>query len=288
MSAVSDQAWVDGQVVAREVAAPSVASSSFHMGTGVFDGLMAYWNEDHWHLHLADQHLERFVAGCEKMRLPFPWSAAELEKGVRELLDGCPETTHYVRPIAFRGGPEIRLVPSQEMPVTVCIFATEAARGLRAPLSCGLSSFRRVSKRAIPISWKVCGAYVNSYLAQTEALEQGDDTAVLVDEEGNLSEAAVSNLFLIQGDTLVTPSLSGDVFPGLTRSLLIDLAEWLGMAVDERDVKAAEIERFEGAFLCSTLLEVRPLASLGSHRFRQESHPAFQALAHAFRELTEV
>lgn len=288
MPAVSDQAWVDGRVVAREVAAPSVASSSFHMGTGVFDGLMAYWNEDHWHLHLADRHLERFVAGCERMRLPFPWSATDLEEGVRELLGSCPETTHYVRPIAFRGGPEIRLVPSREMPVTVCIFATEARRDLRTPLSCGLSSFRRVSKRAIPISWKVCGAYANSYLAQTEALEQGNDTAVLVDEEGNLSEAAVSNLFLIDGDRLVTPSLSGDVFPGLTRSLLIDLAEGMGTAVEERGVRAREIEQFEGAFLCSTLLEVRPVSRLGSRRFRRESHPTFHALADAFRELTEV
>jgi branched-chain amino acid aminotransferase len=288
MSAVTDQAWVDGRVVAREVAAPSVASSSFHMGTGVFDGLMAYWNEDRWRLHLADEHLERFVAGCEKMRLPFPWSATDLEEGVRELLDTCAGTTHYVRPIAFRGGPEIRLVPSQEMPVTVCIFATEARRDLRAPLSCGLSSFRRISKRAIPISWKVCGAYANSYLAQTEALEQGNDTAVLVDEAGNLSEAAVSNLFLIDGDTLVTPSLSGDVFPGLTRSLLIDLAGRIGIVVDERDVKAQEIETFDGAFLCSTLMEVRPVARIGSHLFRWESHPAFHALADAFRELTEI
>ncbi|HET8814287.1 MAG TPA: aminotransferase class IV [Solirubrobacterales bacterium] len=287
MPAISDYAWVDGRVVARETAAPSVASSSFHMGTGVFDGLMAYWNDDHWHLHLADRHLERFVAGCERMRLPFSWSAGELEEGVRELLDICPETTHYVRPIAFRGGPEIRLVPSREMPVTVCIFATEACRGLEAPLSCGVSSFRRVSSRAIPISWKVCGAYANSFLAQTEALEQGHDTAVMMDEKGNLSEASVSNLFLIQGERLVTPALSGDVFPGLTRGLLIDLAEGMGLAVDEREVKAREIEGFDGAFLCSTLMEVRPVARVGSHRFRWESHPVFQALANSFRELTE-
>lgn len=287
MSGVSNQAWVDGRVVAREIAAPSVASSSFHMGTGVFDGLMAYWNDDHWCLHLADEHLERFVAGCENMNLPFAWSVADLKEGVRELLRTCPGKTHYVRPIAFRGDPEIRLVPSRDLPVTVCIFATEASRGLQAPLSCGVSSFRRVSRRAIPISWKVCGAYANSFLAQMEALEQGHDTAVLIDEKGNLSEAAVSNLFLIQGDALVTPSLSGDVFPGLTRSLLIDLAGWMGMAVDERDVKAGEIGSFEGAFLCSTLLEVRPVARLGSHLFRRESHPVFDELSSAFRELTE-
>ena len=286
MPTVSDRAWVNGRVVAREAAAPSVASSSFHMGTGVFDGLMAYWNEDHWHLHLADRHLERFLVGCERMRLPVPWSVADLEGGVRELLDTCPATTHYVRPIAFRGGPEIRLVPSREMPVTVCIFATEAARGLQAPLSCGLSSFQRVSKRAIPISWKVCGAYANSFLAQTEALEQGHDTAVLVDEAGNLTEAAVSNLFLIQGDSLVTPSLSGDVFPGLTRSLLIELAERIGTAVEEREVAVDEIEGCDGAFVCSTLMEMRPLLRIGPHRFRRPRHPVFHDLSTAFQALT--
>jgi len=286
MPALSARAWVDGRVIAREAAAPSVASSSFHMGTGVFDGLMAYWNKDHWHLHLADRHLERFVAGCERMRLSFSWSAADLEEGVRELLATCPETTHYVRPIAFRGGPEIRLVPSREMPVTVCIFATEAARGLGAPLSCGVSSFRRVSKRAIPIAWKVCGAYANSFLAQTEALEQGHDTALLVDEAGNLSEAAVSNLFLIKDNTLVTPSLSGDVFPGLTRGLLIELAERRGVAVEEREVAAGEIEGFDGAFLCSTLMEMRPVARIGSHRFRRRRQPVFDDLSNAFHQLT--
>lgn len=285
MSVVSACAWVNGRLQARESAAPSVASSSFHMGTGVFDGLMAYWNDDHWHLHLVRQHLERFVKGCGKMRLDFEWSAADLEEGIHELLDSCARRTQYIRPIAFRAAPEILLVPSQELPVTVCMFAVEAPRRLDTPLSCGVSSYRRISSRAIPVSWKICGAYANSFLAQTEALDQGHDTALLVDQDGRLSEASVSNLFLIRDDTLVTPSLSGDVFPGLTRELLIDCATREGILVEERDVMADEIEGFDGAFLCSTLMEVRPLGCVGSHRFHRERHPIFDVLLGSFRAL---
>jgi branched-subunit amino acid aminotransferase/4-amino-4-deoxychorismate lyase len=78
MPVVSELAWVDGALVPREQGAPSLASSTFHMGTGVFDGLMAYWNEDHYVLHRVREHLERFRTGAARMDLPFPWEVEQL------------------------------------------------------------------------------------------------------------------------------------------------------------------------------------------------------------------
>ena len=286
MSVIGAQAWVDGRILARESAAPSVASSTFHMGTGVFDGLMAYWNSDHWHLHLGRRHLQRFALGCRRMRLPLGWSVAELEAGVHELLDTCERTTQYVRPIAFRGAPEILLVPSRRLPVTVCVFAVQAERDVDAPVSCMLSSVQRLSSRAIPVAWKVCGAYANSFLAQTEAIERGYDTALLLDGHGNLSEAAVSNIFLVSEARLITPALAADVFPGLTRSLLIALARDDGIVVEERAVRPRELERCDAAFLCSTLLELRPLARIGKRELASGAHPIVQTLITRFRDLT--
>ena len=79
MPVVSELEWVDGALVPREQGAPSLASSTFHMGTGVFDGIMAYWNEDHFHLHRGREHLVRFKTGAERMDLPFPWEPEQLE-----------------------------------------------------------------------------------------------------------------------------------------------------------------------------------------------------------------
>jgi branched-chain amino acid aminotransferase len=288
MSLIGERAWVDGRIVAREIAAPSVASSTFHMGTGVFDGIMAYWNRDHWNLHLGRQHLARFALGCARMRLALRWSVSELEAGVHELLDTCRRTDHYIRPIAFRGAPEIRLVPAQRLPITACVLTVQAERNAHASASCVLSSVQRVSSRAIPVAWKVCGAYANSFLAQIDAIERGYDTALLLDRHGHVSEAAVSNVFLVRDDRLITPALGSDVFPGLTRSLMIKLAHEGGIVVEERAVEPGELEELDAAFLCSTLLEVQPLARIGEREMSSEGHRIVQTLRTRFREVTEA
>jgi branched-chain amino acid aminotransferase len=283
---ISEWAWVDGQVIAREKAAPSVASSTLHMGTGVFDGIMAYWNKDHWYLHLGYEHLERFTRGCQRMGLPVQCSVEEMELGIHELLATCERTTHYVRPIAFRGAPEIRLVPSLDLPVTVCIFAVQTTRDVDQPLSCTLSTVRRVSSLAIPVSWKVCGTYVNSFLAQAEAIERGYDTGLLLDKDGNVSEAAVSNIFFVRDGGLVTPELSADVFPGLTRSLILKIACNEGIGVDERTVSVEETDMCDAAFLCATLLEVRPLACIDRRQLTSDKDAIVQTVIDRFRAIT--
>ncbi len=279
-------AWVNGDLRPLREGGPSLASSTFHMGTGVFDGLMAYWNDDHYRLHRAGEHLRRFAEGARRMDLAFEWPVEELEEGVRAVLAALPPRTYYVRPIAFRGGPEIMLVASRSIPVDVGIFAVPAERDDDRPLRCVLSSVRRVSSDAIPVAWKICGTYANSFLAQQEALAAGCDAALMLSADGRLSEAPTSNVFLIDGDELVTPALDADVFPGITRRMIFELAERLGVRVTERDVWPHELASFAGAFVCSTLMEVRPIASIGPHAFGTADHPVFAALLEQFRAAT--
>lgn len=284
--AITAMAWIDGRVTDREQASPSVASSTFHMGSGVFDGFMAYWNHDHWHLHLARSHLERFCSGCEQMGLAHGWTASALEQGALELLAHCTPTTHYIRPIAFRPQPEILLAPSRSLPPSVCMFGVAAERDSERSLTAQVSPVRRVSSDAIPVAWKVCGAYANSFIAQTRAEDEGFDTAIFLDRVGRVCEASVANLFFIAGKTLVTPRLDADVFPGLTRSLLLRIAREQGVPAAIRDVDPAELRTFAGALICSTLTEVRPLRSIGDIGFSTSSHPLFQEILSAFRDLT--
>jgi branched-chain amino acid aminotransferase len=283
---ITEVVWLDGLIVHRRVADPSVASSTFHMGTGVFDGLMAYWNTDHWHLHAVAQHFERFRHGCEHMELDFSWSSDELEAGVRSLLQGSRHKTMYIRPIAYRGAPELLLVTSQHVPVNVCIFGIEVPRDVDAPISCEISSIERVSSRAIPVAWKISGTYANSFLAQVRANRNGFDTALLLDRRGYISEAATSNVLFIRGDEVVTPSLDADVFPGITRAYLLPMCRELGINVVERSVSPCELPQFEAALLCSTLMELRAVSRIGDQILESESHPVFLSLRDSFRALT--
>ena len=134
----------------------------------------------------------------------FPWSVEELLAGIMELLKHEPERTQYIRPIAFRGAPELWITGSEGRPADVSIFTvrTDQHRDLDDPISCELSSVERISSRSIPRQIKVSGAYVNSFLARKTAEKSGADDGLMFDREGHLTEASAANVFLISGDRL--------------------------------------------------------------------------------------
>src|SRR5690349_13617551 len=105
--AVSEYAWFNGGIVESGKADPSVASNTLHLGIAVFDGIMAYWNRDHWYVHRGEEHLRRFCTGATRMDLVTPYGPADLGAGIGELLETLPKRTHYLRPIAYRTAPDV-------------------------------------------------------------------------------------------------------------------------------------------------------------------------------------
>jgi len=100
------------------------------------------------------------------MGLGFPWSNEDLILGIVSLLDEVPVNNYYIRPIVYRSVPQLNF--SDAMPVDVTILAVTIARDVDKPLTCHIT-YERVSGRAIPVDWKICGTYVNSYLSRRAA-----------------------------------------------------------------------------------------------------------------------
>ncbi len=286
MSTAREFAWLNGEIAPREAAAPSVASNNLHLGTGVFDGIMAYWNDGSYLLHAVLPHLHRFCAGVVKMRLPIGFGASEIHSGIVDLLRHLPEDNHYIRPLALRRGPELYDVSALDAPADVVVIAVSAERDVDRALRCCLSPWRRVSSSAIPVRWKVSGAYANSMIAQYDAYERGYDTAIMLDARGRISESCTSNIFFISQGKLITPSLDADVFPGITRSIVASLAAKRGIRVIERDIYPDDILSFSGAFIGATLLEVRKLASIDDHVFSDAEDDVFHDILVDFRDIT--
>ncbi|MFE6054269.1 aminotransferase class IV [Kitasatospora sp. NPDC056446] len=281
----SSTVWFNGALAERRSADPSVASNTLHLGIAVFDGLMAYRNGGSWYLHRGIEHVRRFTTGAARMDLALPWSADELLDGIWELLETVPPRTHYVRPIAYRTGPEVFFQVERDTS-SACVFAVPVERDQDEPLACRISGIQRVPHRAVPASWKVSGAYANSYLAAREARASGYDDGIMLDAGGLIAEASTSNLFFVRDGALVTPRLTPDIFPGITRAVVVELAGALGVPVLEEDLRPAELPAFEAAFLCGTLSELRPIDRIGDLAYRSEGHPVFRAVLRAFRELT--
>jgi branched-chain amino acid aminotransferase len=288
MTHASTFAWHNGTIKEREASAPSVASISFHLGTGVFDGMMAYWNTDHYYLHRGEDHLVRFQNGAARMGLPLPYSVDDMLRGIHELLELEPKGTQYVRPIAFRGGPELWVTGAEGRPVDVSIFTvrTDAHRDLDAPLACQVSEIERISSRSIPGQIKVSGSYVNSFHARRTAEAAGFHDGIMFDREGRLAEASAANVFLIEGERLVTPMLHPDVFPGITRKVVLELARAAGLDADEAEIRREQLARADGVFVCSTLMEIRGLCRLGERQLSTLELPVYHAVLERFRAVT--
>ncbi len=288
MTQASTYSWGNGQIKEREKGAPSVASISFHLGTGVFDGMMAYWNRDHYYIHRAEEHLVRFRHGAARMGLFISWSVEELAAGIINLLKHEPSGTQYIRPIAFRGGPELWVTGSQNRPVDVTIFTvrTESHRDLDDPISCELSSVERISSRSIPGQIKVSGAYVNSFFARRTAESHHFDDGLMFDREGHLTEASAANVFLIVGERLVTPRLKPDVFPGITRKAVLELACSKGIETREAELRREDLVEIDGAFVCSTLMEIRAVSRIDDRPLPTVDSPVYTNVVSAFRAIT--
>jgi branched-chain amino acid aminotransferase len=288
MTQVSAHCWHNGEIDDREKGAPSVASISFHLGTGVFDGIMAYWNQDHYYLHRAEEHLVRFRHGSACMGLAFPWSVDELQAGITELLKCEPKGTQYIRPIAFRGGPELWVTGAEGRPVDVTIFTvrTELHRDLDEPIRCEISPIERISSRSIPGQIKVSGAYVNSFHARKTAEKSGAHDGLMFDRDGHLAEASAANVFLVVDGRLVTPRLKPDVFPGITRQVILEIAHKMGVDAREAELRREDLAHIDGAFVCSTLMEIRAISKLGQQDLATIELPLYQSLLTSFRALT--
>jgi branched-chain amino acid aminotransferase len=286
MSELTRHCWHNGRVVEHGSASPSIASVTFHTGTGVFDGLMAYWNRDHYYLHEGEAHFERLHCGATNMGMHVPWTTAQLIQATHDVLKGEPPRTYYIRPVVYRSAPELWFSAAESHPVDVSIFGIPVARGVRDSVDCEISPIERVSSRAMPVKWKICGLYVNSYLARRSANAHGLKDGIMVDRNGRIAEASASNVFFIDDDKLVTPPLNEDVFPGITRQLIFEICRKLDIVCTERNIFPSEVGTMQAAFLCSTLSELKPVSRLDGNSYDSANHAAFRAIATAYDALT--
>lgn len=257
-------AYFKGQFVPVDQAKISVQNNTFQYGTGVFEGIRAYWNPHERQLYVFRlvEHYLRMLRNCRVLKLNIGKDEKELSEITVELLrKNHPETDTYIRPIAYVDsdglGPKFVGYPTGFAMYTLPLGNyIDVSSGIKV----GFSSWRRINDNTIPARCKITGGYVNSALAKTEALEHGYDEAILLTEDGFISEGSAENIFLVRGGKLITPAFSEDILEGITRETVIELArEELGIETVERPIGRTELYVADEAFLCGTGAQVSPM-----------------------------
>lgn len=272
-----------------EEAKISVMTSALHYGTGVFEGIRAFWNEEEKELFVfrMPEHYARFLQSARILLIDLPYTVADLCQVTVELLqrEGFQEDV-YIRPLAFKSSEEIG-VRLHDLKSELAIFALPFGlylppRGIRAMVS----SWRRVEDNAIPARAKITGAYVNSALAKTEAYLRGFDEAIVLNENGEVAEGSAENLFLVRAGRLITPPVTANILEGITRDTVITLAQDLGIPVEERPVDRTELYVADEVFLTGTAAGPAPVVEIDHHKIGAgEPGPIFQMLSAAYERV---
>jgi branched-chain amino acid aminotransferase len=257
----SGTAYLGGAFVPFADATVSIATHALQYGTGVFEGIRAYWNAVHEQLYVfrLREHFERMSDSCRILRIELPGDPEELSAIVVELLKrNSFRSDVYVRPLAYKAGRVVK-VALHGIRDGFGVYAFPMGGYLpTGGLVAHTVSWRRISDDAIPARAKVTGAYVNTALAVDEAVERGADEAIFLTASGHVSEGGGSNLYLVRDGELVTPPVTDDILEGITRQTIVGLAKELGYTVVERSIDRTELFIADEIFFCGTGAQVAP------------------------------
>ena len=254
--------YVDGRFVEKSKAVVSVFDHGLLYGDGVFEGIRAY---DGSVFRLAD-HISRLYDSAKVIRLKIPIDEREMTAAVLETMRKNDLRDAYIRLVVTRGAGDLGVDPALCKSPTVFIIAEPMASSLgpREPrvVRMMFSSYRRDAVDATSHEIKSLN-YMNSILAKMEASSAGADDAIMLDHRGFVSEASVSNIFIVKDGKLSTPSSGAGILHGITRRRVISLCSDLGLEVAERDITPFELSTADEVFLVGTKSEVLAVGSVG-------------------------
>ena len=240
-----------------------------HYGTAIFEGIRGNWNSEQKQTYLfrLKEHYERLYNGCRVLKITLPYTIDELCQITIEVVakSGLQEDI-YVRPLAYKSS-EALGVRLHDLEDDFLVFVIPWGPYLDMDKAkCGVSSWRRPDNNVAPSQIKVTGLYINSALAKTEAFENGFDEAILLTQDGYVSEGSGENIFLVIDGKLVTPPSYSNILKGITRDTVIKLAQnELGIETIERQVDRSELYIAEECFFTGTAVHITPIAEI-DHR----------------------
>lgn len=258
---LSKHAFFEGKIVPLADAKINIATHGFLYGTAVFSGMRAYWNEEKKRLFVFRpyEHFHRLLNSARMMAMDIPYDEERLIQLTLDVLrmDDWKEDI-YLRPTIYKAdmGIGVRLHNLRdEFCMFVMAFEKYVPNDTNAHIT--FSSWRRIDDNAIPARGKVAGAYANSALIKTDANRAGFDEAIVLDQNGHVSEGSAMNIFMLRDGILVTPPVTDNILEGITRRSIIELARnELGLQVLERSIDRTEVFIAEEMFMTGTAAQV--------------------------------
>ncbi|MBI5119325.1 branched-chain amino acid transaminase [Candidatus Poribacteria bacterium] len=260
-------AYFEGKIVPIEDAKVSIMTHAFNYGTGMFEGIRGYWNDEEGQLYIfkLKEHYQRMFKNFNLFKIELPITIEDASAVTVELARKNEyRRDMYIRPLAYKSsyeiGPRVHNLKNEfaifNIPLGDYVNTSDG-------LNVMVSSWRRVPDNSIPARSKATGIYINSALASTEAKGNGFDEAIMLTQDGHVSEGSAMNLFMVRDSALVTTPVTSNILEGVTRQTIIQIArEQMDIETTVRPVDRTELYIADELFFCGTGAQVAPITSV--------------------------
>ena len=269
MSDRDGKIWKDGGLVEWREANTHVLTHTLHYGMGVFEGLRAYETSRGPAIFRLEGHIRRLFNSARIFQLDIPFDEEVMGNACEQVIRANTYSACYLRPLVWIGSQQLSIAATDNR-IHVAVAGWPMGSylgdaGMEHGIRVKTSSFTRHHVNASMVRAKACGYYVNSILANREALSLGFDEALLLATEGYVSEGAGENIFVVRDGVLYTPDLAS-CLDGITRDSVKVIAQDLGFDVREKRITRDEVYCCDEAFFTGTAAEVTPIRELDGRK----------------------
>lgn len=258
--------WFKGEILNVNDAKINVLAPTSQFGLNVFEGIPCYWNEEEKQLYAfrLNDHYDRLLRSAKLIQINCPYTKEDFTRALIEVI----KANEYDENLSVRQTLFVDGFGSWGSAEPVEMFVAPIPRGKTSAeynkkgLNVCVTSWRRISDETLSPRIK-CGAnYINSRVGQREALRNGYDTCLFLNEVGKVSEGPGSCFFIVKDGNIVTPQLTDSVLESITRDTIIKISQKKGMKVLERTIDRTELYTCDEAFLCGSAMEITPVLSI--------------------------
>lgn len=261
--------WLKGEILNVNDAKINVLAPTSQFGLNVFEGIPCYWNDEQKKLYAfrLEAHYDRLIRSARLLQIDCPYTKVEMKKAFIDVI----KANEYDENLSVRQTLFVDGFGSWGSEGPVEMFIAPIPRGRTSAeynkkgLNCCVTSWRRISEETLSPRIK-CGAnYINSRVGQREALRNGYDTCIFLNEAGKVSEGPGSCFFMVKDGKLITPALTDNVLESITRDTIIHIAKNTGIEVEKRTIDRTELYTCDEAFLCGSAMELTPILSIDKY-----------------------
>ena len=261
--------WMSGELVEWDKAVVHASTLGWSAISMVFEGIRGYWSAENEQLNVfrLEDHMVRLLRSMKVMRMTSPWSVSELADAVAALIKANGfKGDMYIQPLAYFGGSTTPgYLPVQEQPGDITIFNRQVGSvlGSGRTVTCGVSSWSRISDNVMPPRVKAIANYQNSRYVADESSRHGYDFGIILNQQGKVAEISYACLYIVRDGVAITPPVSAGILESITRDVVRDLLQnELGVPVVERDVDRTELYIADEVFICGTGAEIQAVSSI--------------------------